>query len=130
VGNKQCQRRRGNSIDPTRVANRARTMHLQFLFHLVRQSRQRRVVEIVGQLKTFVSTVRCNVRGLAGKIDVVFRINLDLLCDVWRELAEARPNFREVRNRYMWIRQQLERGAALPVFVECQSVTFGFFGRE
>ena len=116
--NEQRQRRRRHAIDPARMSDRARTMRLHFLFHFVRQTGQRRVIEIVRQRETFVAPIGRDISGLAREIDVVLGIDLDLLCDVRRERAEARPNAREIRDRDIRIRQQLERAAALAVLVE------------
>ena len=91
---------------------------------------KRRIIEIVRQRKTFIAPIRRDVRGLARQIDVVLRVDLDLLGDFFVELAEARPDFREIRNRNVRIRQQLERRAALAVFVEREAVTLGFFRRQ
>ena len=99
----QRQRRRSDAIDAARMPDRARTMRLQFLFHLVRQSRQRRVVEVFRQFKTFVAPIGRDVGGLPRKIDIVLGVDLDLLGDLWREFAEARPDLRKIGNRHVRI---------------------------
>ena len=126
----QRQRRRRHAIDAAGVADGARPMRLQFLFGFVRQSRQRRVIEIVRQCETFIAPIRRDIRRLARQIDIVLGIDLDLLGDFRRELAEARPDFREIRDRDIRIRQQFKRRAPLAVFVEREAVTLGFFRRE
>ena len=53
-----------------------------------------------------------------------------MLGDCFGERAKARPDFREIRNRDIRIRQQFKCRAPLTVFVERDAVTFGFFRRE
>jgi len=45
-------------------------------------------------------------------------IDFDLLSDFRRQFGETRPDFRKVGHRNVRIRQQLKRGASLPVFIE------------
>ena len=104
MGHKQRERRRRDAVDAARLPDCARSVRLQFLLHFIGEPRQRRVVELIRQLKTFVAPIRCNVRRLTRKIDIVFRINLDLLGDLRCELAKARPDFCELCDRHARIR--------------------------
>src|SRR6202035_5748799 len=78
------QRRRRDAIDTTGVTNGARPMHFQLVADLIGQSRQRRIVEIVGQGNAFIAAIRFDVAGLAAEINVVFRIDLKLFGDLCR----------------------------------------------
>ena len=118
VRDQQRQRRRCDAINTARVSDRARTMHLQFLFHLIRQSRQRRVVEIIGQLKTFIAPIRRDICRLTRKIDIILRVDLDLLGKFLVEFTKARPDVHEIGDRHIRIRQQLECCTTLSVFVQ------------
>ncbi len=127
---KQRQRRRRHAVDFRRVADGARALRGKFLFHFVGQSRQRCVVDLIRQQKIFIATISGDVGRLAREIDVVLRIDFDLLGDVWRELGKARPDFCRSRNRNVRMRQQFKRAATLSIFVQREPVTFGFLRRQ
>ena len=69
----------------------------QLLPDLVRQARQRRVIEVVRQREAFVAPIRRDVGGLAREIDLVFGVDLDLLGDLRR--ATRRSAARSARDR-------------------------------
>src|SRR5262245_14011388 len=112
------------------MSNRAWPVRLELLFDLIRQTRQRRVVEIIRQLKTFIAPIGCDVSRLTRKINVILGIDLDLLGDLGCELAKARPDLRKIGDRHAWIGQQFESRATLSVPVERQSMTLRFFRRQ
>ena len=87
--NQQSERRRRHAIDHGGMRDRARTMRDEFLFRFIRQAGQRCVVEFIRQFETFVAPIGGNVRRLAREIDVVLGVDLDLLGDLRRSLAQS-----------------------------------------
>src|ERR1700675_1708936 len=51
------QRRRRDAIDAAGMANGARPIRLQLVADLIGQSRQRRIVEIIGQSDAFIAAI-------------------------------------------------------------------------
>src|SRR5262249_11667928 len=118
VRDKQCQGRRRDAVDPGRMSNRAWPVGLEFLFDLVRETRQRRIIEIIRPLKAFIAPIGGDISRLTRKINVILGIDLDLLGDLGCELAKAWPDLRKIGDCHAWIGQQFESGAALPILVE------------
>ena len=90
-------------------------MQLQFLAHLVRETRQCRVIEILAQHETFVAAVRFHVGSLAAEIDVVLRVNLKLGGDIGIECAERRPDPHQIGDTDFWIGQDFKGRATLAI---------------
>src|SRR5262245_66395530 len=111
------QRRRRHAVDAAGLADGARADRRELLLGLVGKPRQLRVVERLRQFEAFVAAVRGDVGGLAREIDVVQRVDLELLGDLRRELAEARPDARELRHADARMRYELERAAPLTILV-------------
>src|ERR1700686_2484883 len=71
------QRRRRDAIDAAGVADGARPVRLQLVGDLVGQSRQRRIVEIIGQSDAFIAAIRLYVGRLAAEINLVFGVDFE-----------------------------------------------------
>ena len=99
-----------------------------FCLHFVGQTRKRREVEIVRQLQAFVAPKSGDIGGLAIQVDRIFRIDLELLGNFRIELAEPRPDARQIPRTDRRIGQKLEGRAPLAVLVEREPVA-GRFGR-
>src|SRR5262249_24591219 len=117
-------------VDASRLADRARLRRRELLADFVRESLQRRVIEIVGERETFVAPIRGNVGGLAIEIDRVLGIDLELLGDRRRNRAEPRPDARDVGERNVRIREEFERAAPLAVAIEREPVPHGLGWRQ
>src|SRR5262245_64019689 len=100
------------------MSNRAWPVRLEFLSDLIRETRQRRIIEVIRQLETFIAPIGRDVSRLTRKIDVILGIDLDLLDNLGCELAEPRPDLREIGDGHAWIGQQFESSATLSVLVE------------
>src|SRR5262249_54416027 len=92
VGHQERQRGGRYPVDAGCLSDRARAMLLQFLAHLVREARQRRIIEILAQDDALVASVRFHIRELAAEIDVVLGVNLKLRGDLGIEFAKGRPD--------------------------------------
>ncbi len=92
----ECQRGWRNAINAACMPDRARPMRLQFLFHFVRQAWERRIIKIIRQRETFIAPVSRDVGRLTRKIDIVLRIDFDLLGDLRSKLTKAWPDLREI----------------------------------
>ena len=107
-------------------------MRLQLLPDFVGQARQRRVVELVGQLEAFVAPIGCDVGGLAVQIDGVFGVDLELLR---RSSARARASCGQIRATLGQCRGS-DRTAARrrvrrwPSLVQRKAVPRGFVRRD
>ncbi|MDB6164865.1 MAG: hypothetical protein JWQ83_5, partial [Lacunisphaera sp.] len=123
-------RRRRHAVDARGVADGARLMRDEFLLGLVRQPRQRRIIEVFRQREAFIAAIRFDIAVLPRQIDVVLGIDLDLLGDLGRERAELRPDLRQRLDRDLRIRQQLEGRTAVAVFVERKTVLLALFRRQ
>src|SRR6202140_4666964 len=120
------QRCRRDAVDAAGVANGARPMHFQLVSDLVGQSRQCRIVQIVRQSDAFIAAIGLNVGSLAAEIDLVFRVDLELLGDFGRQFSEARPDPRDIADADIGIRQQLEGRTALTVLAQGKDMPGGF----
>src|SRR5580692_2755028 len=124
------QRCRRDAVDAAGVADGARPVRLQLVADLVGQSWQRRIVEILGQSHAFIAAIRLDVGGLATEINLVFGIDLELLGDLGRQLAKARPDPCHIADADIRIRQHLERRAALTVLAQGEAMPRGFAWRD
>jgi hypothetical protein len=70
---------------------------------------------------------RRDVGGLAGQIDLVLGVDLELLGDLRRDSPSAARS-REIGDRDIGVRQQLESAAPLPVLVERETVRSASLG--
>src|SRR3984893_13534728 len=126
IRDQKRQRRRRDAIDAAGMPNGARPVCLQLMSDLVGQSRQRRIVEVVGQSDAFIAAIGFDVGGLAAEIDLVFRLDFELLGDLCRQFSEAWPNPCDIADADIRIGQQLERRAALTVLAQGKSMPRGF----
>ena len=111
------QRRRCDAVDAARLADGSGSNRIQLLSHFNRQPGDRRVVEAILQLETFVPSVRRNVGSLAVQVDRILGIDLELLADPRIERGEFRPDARDFVETDGWVGEQLERGATLAISV-------------
>src|SRR5689334_15610883 len=82
MSHQQRQRGRGHAIDTARLSNGAWAMLLQLVTHLVGEAWQGGVVDILPQDEVLITAVRLHIGSLAAEIDVVFRVDLELGCDL------------------------------------------------
>ena len=77
----QRERRRRHAVEPPGLADGARPRGRELLPRFVGEAGHRRIVEVVGQREGFVAAIGGDIRRLARKIDIVFRVGLELLGD-------------------------------------------------
>src|SRR5579862_8364351 len=124
------QRRRRDAIDAAGVANGARPVRFQLVTDLVGQSRQHRIVEIIRQSDAFIAAIGFDISSLAAEIDLVFRVDFELLGDLRRQSAETWPDPRDVADADIRIGQQLEGRAALTILAQGNAMPRGFAWRD
>src|SRR5262249_26230486 len=111
----QGQRGRRHAVDAARLADGPRPNRLQLLADFHGEAGQRRVVEVLAQLKTFVPAIGRHVGGLALKIDRVLGIDFELRSGDPVKAAEVGPDPCNVVQADGRIGQKLEGGPPLAV---------------
>src|SRR5215831_8740423 len=101
-------------------------MQLQFLSHLIRESRQRGIIEIRVENEALVPPVGFDICGLSTEIDVVLGVDLQLRSDLGVERCECRPYPPQIGDANLWVGQQFERRAAVSVATQSQTLARGF----
>src|SRR5262245_63469249 len=116
--NDKRESRRGDAIDTRGLADGARTRGVELLPNFDGEPGQLRIIPFLRQFEAFVPSIGGDVSGLARQIDVVLRIDLDLLRDFRWQVAEPRPDLCKVRDPDVRIREQLEGTAPLAILIE------------
>ena len=88
------------------------------------------IVQPLGQFQTLIAPIGRNIRGLAREVDVVFRVDLNLLCDFRWQIAKLGPDRREFCRPDVGVRQQLEGAAPLAILVEHKPIAIRLAGSQ
>src|SRR5262245_939099 len=118
----QRQRRRGDAVHARGLADSGRARGRKLLADLVGQPRELRIVEALGQLQAFVAAIRGDIRGLAGQVDLVFGIDLELRGNLCRQIGKLRPDPPKLSDPDIRVREQLESAAPAPVAIESEAL--------
>src|SRR5687767_11225756 len=116
--NQQRQGRRRDAIKPAGLSDGAWSGGLQPLPDLVGEAAQLGIIDAVRQLQALIAAIGGNVVGLTRKIDLVFRVDLELHSDLGRQVRKAGPNTRELRDADAWMRQQFISAAPSAILVD------------
>jgi hypothetical protein len=96
VSDEKRERRWRDAIHACGLANGAGTRGAKPLANFNREPAYLRIVQPWRQFQTLIAPIGRNVRSLAREIDVVFRVDLELLCNFRRQIAELGPDRREL----------------------------------
>src|SRR5215510_16255779 len=92
VSDEQGQCRGRHAIDPAGLADGSGLDGRELLASLVGEPFDPGIVQAIGKLEAFVPAESRNVGSLAAEIDMVLGVDLKLLKDPAREVAQGRPN--------------------------------------
>src|SRR5882724_2634784 len=121
--NQQGERCWGHAVDPAGLANGLWPDGGKLLPGLVRKPLDPRIVETLRKRETLVPAERRDVGSLAAQVDMILGIDLELLKDPGRKVAEARPDPSNRIDPDSGEGQELEGTATLAIPVQGEAIS-------